>query len=64
MSSESCQMTISLKSEKNNHVLYAKYCKMIISTSRGVSVSPPLWEIGLSLAELQTQLVKVCVLTA
>ena len=27
----SCQITIALKPEKNNHVLYAKYCTMNIS---------------------------------
>ena len=32
---KSCQITISLKSEKNNHDLYAKYCIIIIP--------PPPW---------------------
>ena len=37
---KSCQITISLKSEKNNHVLYAKYC--IIFISARVGGGPPM----------------------
>ena len=35
--SKSCQITISLKSEKNYHVFYAKYCMIIIM---GVGLNP------------------------
>ena len=42
----SCQITIALKPEKNNHVLYAKYCTIIIST-RG---EPPQKIVGIKLS--------------
>ena len=38
---KSCQITISLKSEKNNHVLYAKYGIIFISARGGGPFRPP-----------------------